>query len=773
MNPTYTLLDLPVTECKGLDEDRVLYTFKKADHAKALLKNLAMMQANEGLLTDVALRSTSKDYEEPFHSTLLAACSPILKQNLTGKHFDCTGGKLYLKGLSTEVLVAFRGFLYKAEFPPRQDLVDALRRLAVTYGMDSLKKLCERNSNEEMLALWNSHYESLLSQLRDMCEKSELTSCLLQDCKGLAQSVHAPVVAAASPVLGKIVSKFQNDLCSSEETRYLLKEIAPNVLEDLVEYIYTGDVTLNGENVAGLLKAGSGYEIPALARACCDWLSLRMESFNAVNILWLAREENCKETKVLQEEAKSFIVANFTSVSEEDEFVEFENEDLKEIIQRDDLGVNYEEEVFNAVAKWVAADEDERTSYLPELLRCIRLQNTSPEFLQNLKQHPLIMKSASCVEYVQSALESQALFHLQEYTTPKTFHESELALYPDQYGFEDAISKDLMPKFLSSELELPGSDVPVKQTPRRVQRKDGTPDMRFKENRRLLGLQNKDRSPDMRFKVNKQGLNFSVKKDGTADMRFKVNRQFLGKDEEWRPLTKAGTPDRRFKVTRGNDAIVQSSLKKGRTPSTGPVKRDGTPDMRYAVNKQSYSLSPSGSYGGSPLQLPSNEASTGPLKRDGTADMRYAVNRQYTSPSPSRSYGSSSLQLSSYSRPSGPVKRDGTPDMRYAINKSLSDISFASSGYSSGGSIYSSRSSLSGSVSGLSSCGPLKSDGTPDMRYAANKSSYGSSRSTGSSFGGSSYSSRPSSSGGASLSSSCGPLKSNGTPDMRFKANRR
>ena len=866
MNPSYALLDLPVNECKTLDEDGVLYTFKKADHAKILLKNLALMQANEGLLTDVVLRSTSKDYEEPLHSILLAACSPTLKQNLTGRDFDLTGGKLSLKGLNRDILIAFRDFIYKTEFPSRQELVDGLRKVAATYGIDSLNKLCDRNSNEQMSVLWNSHREDLLLQLYEMYQKSELTSCLLDDGNGITQEVHAPVVAAASPVLRKILT---NDLFSSEETRYRLKEIAPDVLEDLVKYIYTGNVAVNGENVAGLLKAGCGYEIPALARACCDWLGLKMDCFNAVNILWLAREENCKETKVLQEEAKNFIIGNFTSVSEEDEFVELEYEDLKAIIQFDDLNVNCEEEVFNAVAKWVSA-EDERIRYLPELLKCIRLENTSPEFLRSLLQHPLITKSATCVEYVQNALESQALFHLQEDTTPtETFNESEQDSYPNQYDFEDAIARDLTPEFLSSELELPKSDaiakdptpefltsklelpeskIPAVQTPRRGQRKDGTPDMRFKENRRSLGLQNKDHSPDMRFKVNKRGLNPAVKKDGSADMRFKTNRQSLGRDDEGRPLTKAGTPDRRFKVTRDKEATVKSSLNSGSTPSTGPVKKDGTPDMRYtvnkhpnslltssktrsasaqvnsssrvggplkkdgtpdmryavnkqssspspssnyvsyrgssgplkrdgtpdmrhAVNKQSSSPSPSRNYEGSPLQLSSYRGSSGPLKRDGTPDMRYAINKQYTSPSPSSSYRGSSSQLSSYSSLSRPCKRDGTPDMRYAVNKAFNGSSPASSGYSSGGSIYSSRSCLSGNGSGSSSRGPLKRDGTPDMRYAVNKSFYGSSQSVGSSFGGSSYSSRPSSSGGASRSSSCGPLKKDGTPDMRYKAN--
>ena len=874
MNPSYALLDLPVNECKTLDEDGVLYTFKKADHAKILLKNLALMQANEGLLTDVVLRSTSKDYEEPLHSILLAACSPTLKQNLTGRDFDLTGGKLSLKGLNRDILIAFRDFIYKAEFPSRQELVDGLRKVAATYGIDSLKKLCDRNSNEQMSVLWNSHREDLLLQLCEMYQKSELTSCLLDDGNGITQKVHAPVVAAASPVLRKILT---NDLFSSEETRYRLKEIAPDILEDLVKYIYTGNVAVNGENVAGLLKAGCGYEIPALARACCDWLGLKMDCFNAVNILWLAREENCKETKVLQEEAKNFIIGNFTSVSEEDEFVELEYEDLKAIIQFDDLNVNCEEEVFNAVAKWVSA-EDERIRYLPELLKCIRLENTSPEFLRSLLQHPLIMKSVPCVEYVQNVLESQVLFHLQEDTTPtETFYESEQAFYPNQYGFEDAIASDLTPEFLTSKLEFPESEIPAVQTPRRGQRKDGTPDMRFKENRRSLGLQNKDHSPDMRFKVNKRGLNPAVKKDGSADMRFKTNRQSLGRDDEGRPLTKAGTPDRRFKVTRDKEAMVQSSLKSDRTPSTGPVKKDGTPDMRYtinkddkgrpltkagtpdrrfkitrdkeamvqsslksnrtpstspvkkdgkpdmrytvnkhpnslltssqstsasaqvnssprvggplkkdgtpdmryAVNKQSSSPSPSSSYVGSPLQLSSYVDSLGPLKRDGTPDMRYAVNKQLSSPSPFSSYGDSPLQLSSYLDSSGPLKRDGTPDMRYAVNKQFSSPSpFSSYGssplqlpsYADSPSPFSSYGDSPLQLSSyLDSSGPLKRDGTPDMRYAVNKQFY--SPSPFSSYGDSPLQlSSYEDSSGASCGP-CGPLKKDGTPDMRYKAN--
>ncbi|KAJ7334350.1 Rad2 nuclease [Desmophyllum pertusum] len=281
---------------------------------------------------------------------------------------------------------------------------------------------------------------------------------------------------------------------------------------------------------------------------------------------------------------------------------------------------------------------------------------------------------------------------------------------------------------------------------------------------------------------------YSFKKDDHAKLLLKSQKGIPSptkiNDQEGRPLKKDGTLDQRFKVNKGKEATAKPSSQKpskvshGETaPSSGPVKKDGSPDMRFTVNKKPSPVA----------KTPSSGSVASPVKRDGTPDMRYAVNKQSSSlvassqtssrarssytTGPVKKDGDTRHELSSYSSPSGPVKRDGTPDMRYAANKSSYSSPALSSGYYSGGSSYSSGSSSSGRAS---SGGPMKSDGTPDMRYAANKSSYGGSYSPGySSGGGSSCSSRSSSGGGSYGSSSSGPMKSDGTPDMRFSANRR
>lgn len=825
MDLNHTPLDLPVSKKENLGDERVIiYTFDKSQHVRLLLSNLAEMQVKGGILTDVTVRNKSNDHEEPFHSMLLAACSVIFQQALTGKHYDCTAGTISLGDITANQFKAFRDFLYKSEPPLDEGMVADLHRFANRYRIDSLAKLCgqraDQRKGEEGTAVWLNHHDGLLTQLHEMFRKTQLATSVLEGSEGSRQfSVHGPLMAAASPVFREMLS---SDLFSQDGQNFRLKEVTSDTLGDLIEYIYTGEILVKGENAADLLHAACAYEIPALANACCDWLSSQLCAYNAIGVWQLTCKEDGEYSNDLEQKAKAFIVANFTSVCQEDEFYELEYEDLRIIVQDDDLAVD-PEDLFYSVANWVEDDIDNRSAYFCDLLQCIRLENTRLDFLRELAGDPLVKDCTKCLRAVRAAYASTMA---RGHSIPEV---------NQRLCDGEDVKRTLLEQFLNSRPEMPtmesthdDNDCPEevsKGTPRLT--KEGKPDMRYKINRRRLGRTNKDGSPDMRFEVNKTPSNhFSqknpassqqkeipLKKDGTPDRRFKVNKeasktspsQASAKVPQYRsdPLKKDGTPDMRFKVNKKSSPSGNLS---------GPVKRDGTPDMRYAVNNASRrSVSPQTS------ALRGQSPTLGPLKKDGTPDIRYRANRMADSSSSSSgdsmSSGSSisSSSLSSYSSSSyttsssssgsgygGPLKSDDTPDMRYAGNKAAykSPISSGSSGYGSSSSLYGSGHSIS------SAYGPRKSDGTPDMRYAANKAAYSSpmlSGSSGYSSSTSSYGSGPlksdgtpdmryaankaaysrpvsySSSSRSSSSSSfgCGPLKSNGTPDMRFAANRR
>ena len=192
-----------------------------------------------------------------------------------------------------------------------------------------------------------------------------------------------------------------------------------------------------------------------------------------------------------------------------------------------------------------------------------------------------------------------------------------------------------------------------------------------------------------------------LRKDGKPDMRYKENK---AKAILYHAVIEKKSDAR---STASNSSKVLSPS----TPSkSGPLKADGTPDMRYKANKakvaavlEKKSDARSTASVSSKVLSPSNPSKTGPLKADGTPDMRYKAN--YETPS-STTYTSPSS--------SGPLKADGTPDMRYKANR------VTRGRYSSDSDDQDDDYGLD-DIYTSSSSGPLKADGTPDMRYTANR----------------------------------------------------
>ena len=137
----------------------------------------------------------------------------------------------------------------------------------------------------------------------------------------------------------------------------------------------------------------------------------------------------------------------------------------------------------------------------------------------------------------------------------------------------------------------------------------------------------------------------------------------------------------------------------------GPLKKDGTPDMRYSVNKAAAATA----------ARPSS--ARGPTKADGTPDMRYSANKA------AYGGGSSSSRSSSYGGGGGSSYSSGGGGGGYS---GYSGGGYSGGGYSGGG--YSGGGGGGSGYSG-SACysvssnpsGPMKADGTPDMRYSANR----------------------------------------------------
>jgi len=90
-----------------------------------------------------------------------------------------------------------------------------------------------------------------------------------------------------------------------------------------------------------------------------------------------------------------------------------------------------------------------------------------------------------------------------------------------------------------------------------------------------------------------------LKKDGTPDMRFAENKVSSSNNDKYSfsqllnqsssgPTKKDGTLDMRYASNKSSSVYDSSSYYSTKESSfSGPTKSDGTPDMRYASNKSS------------------------------------------------------------------------------------------------------------------------------------------------------------------------------------------
>jgi len=158
---------------------------------------------------------------------------------------------------------------------------------------------------------------------------------------------HRDVLSAASPFFLKLL---QSDMRENREGIVRFEEIAGAVMEDVLEFIYTGSVEVTQENSKDLIAAANYLLIPGLKDISGQFLERQISKSNCVSTFYFAEMYQCDE---LITNTRKFIHANFTSVAEMDEFLNLKVKEVERWISSDEIIVTVEADVFKVVLKWI------------------------------------------------------------------------------------------------------------------------------------------------------------------------------------------------------------------------------------------------------------------------------------------------------------------------------------------------------------------------------------------------------------------------------------
>ena len=249
---------------------------------------------------------------------------------------------------------------------------------------------------EPMTADPAKHREELFLRLDSLRRKGTFCDVTVA-VNGKEFKAYKVVLAAASPFF---LSLLENDMRERNEQRIeiRLEEATASVMEDVLQYIYTGNVSVTEESCHNLIATADYLLLPGLKTLAVDFLKEKVAVQNCVFNYYFASKYHCTK---LTEICCSVINLNFSDVMKTDDFFNLDMKQVLEWVSSDDVNVRAEEEVFTGIVQWASNNRSERERCFPDLLHQVRLQPSSQDILlKKLLNEDLVTTNIECMNYV-------------------------------------------------------------------------------------------------------------------------------------------------------------------------------------------------------------------------------------------------------------------------------------------------------------------------------------------------------------------------------------
>uniref|UniRef100_H2SPF8 Kelch like family member 29 n=1 Tax=Takifugu rubripes TaxID=31033 RepID=H2SPF8_TAKRU len=264
------------------------------------------------------------------------------------------------------------------------------------------------------------HPKEMLKELNQQRRAKEFTDLKII-VEGKEFEVHQNVLASCSLYFKDLRGRFVSDsaIKSGEALELNMSNITADVLEQLLEFVYTGSLVIDSANAKTLLEAANKFQFNTFCKVCVSFLEKQLTAANCLGVLAMAEAMSCTE---LHNMAKAFALQNFPEVAGQEEILNVSKEDLVTYLSNDSLNTKTEELVYETVIKWIKQDSKARVQTLSELLAVVRLPFIHPSYLLNVVDNEELIKSSeACRDLVNEAKRYHMLPHArQEMQTPRT-----------------------------------------------------------------------------------------------------------------------------------------------------------------------------------------------------------------------------------------------------------------------------------------------------------------------------------------------------------------
>ncbi|XP_061839235.1 kelch-like protein 7 isoform X2 [Nerophis lumbriciformis] len=234
--------------------------------------------------------------------------------------------------------------------------------------------------------------------------------------KGKCFPAHKVVLAATSQFFNIM---FTSSMKESKSREVELQSAEPEVIELMLEFIYTAETSVKRSNAVSLLDVANQYQIEPLKNICEEFLKGQLDATNCLGFLSLA---DCMDCPELKSEAQNFLQEHFTEVCKMEEFSQLSVKELKHLLHQSHLFRPTVDEIYDAAIHWLKFDITNREQYIVDVLRSVHFPLFYRKFLLKMWQaKPPTQNNSQCLNMIISGM---CYYYLQSSEKLKCLGES-------------------------------------------------------------------------------------------------------------------------------------------------------------------------------------------------------------------------------------------------------------------------------------------------------------------------------------------------------------
>nr|VZI38064.1 unnamed protein product [Spirometra erinaceieuropaei] len=235
--------------------------------------------------------------------------------------------------------------------------------------------------------------------LNEIRTSGELKELVIEVKDGAILNAHRIILAARIPSLRAALS----GALGKDNSVLKWPTVPLNLANSLIKYVYTGQLEVTQTNAMGIVMFSKMMKLSNLENWGVKFMANRVTLENLATTWDFARSSNMGP---LMKTCINLMQKQFMNFVSTDLFVRLPADTVLTLLRNDNLSVDSEEAVFEAISSWVRAgdkvcDNQRLRLHAPEMLKEVRWCQTTPQFRSRLVgSHPIFRDNNSCGRFM-------------------------------------------------------------------------------------------------------------------------------------------------------------------------------------------------------------------------------------------------------------------------------------------------------------------------------------------------------------------------------------